>query len=173
MAAWLNLFLVIGYSRIIQISIGIIAIIIGTIHVKDYFALNKGITLSIPESAKPGLYARVRGIIHAENTIAAITSVIIIAVLVNLIELVCTAGLPALYTQILTSRELGYAQYYSYLFLYNLAYITDDAIMVSIVVYTLNRKKLQENQGKWLKLMSGAVILILGLLLLLKPSWLI
>jgi uncharacterized membrane protein HdeD (DUF308 family) len=45
--------------------------------------------------------------------------------------------------------------------------------MVSIVVYTLSRKKLQESQGRRLKLLSGTVIIILGLLLLLKPNWLI
>ena len=61
---------------------------------------------------------------------------------------------------------------YGYLLLYNIAYIFDDALMVSIVVYTLSKKKLQESQGRWLKLVSGLIIIILGVMLLLKPDWL-
>jgi uncharacterized membrane protein HdeD (DUF308 family) len=41
------------------------------------------------------------------------------------------------------------------------------------VVITLSRKKLQETQGRWLKLLSGVVILALGIVMLLKPDWLV
>ncbi|MEJ2095329.1 MAG: NrdH-redoxin, partial [Gammaproteobacteria bacterium] len=60
MAAWLNLFLIIGFSRLLQIFVGLVAVLIGLIHVKDYFALKQGVSLSIPETAKPGLYQRMR-----------------------------------------------------------------------------------------------------------------
>ncbi len=48
----------------------------------------------------------------------------------------------------------------------------DDSIMVAIVVVTLGKRKLQEKEGRWLKLLSGLVVLALGLVLLLKPEWL-
>jgi uncharacterized membrane protein HdeD (DUF308 family) len=49
----------------------------------------------------------------------------------------------------------------------------DDSIMVGIVIFTLGKRKLQENEGRWLKLVSGLFILALGLVLLLKPDWLV
>lgn len=61
---------------------------------------------------------------------------------------------------------------YAYLALYILAYMFDDSLMVSIVVLTLSKRKLQETQGRWLKLISGAAILLLGLIMLLRPEWL-
>ena len=64
-------------------------------------------------------------------------------------------------------------QYYGYLVLYNLAYVFDDAALVALVVVTLGRRKLGEEQGRWLKLVSGGVMLLLGLLLLLRPDWLV
>jgi hypothetical protein len=76
-------------------------------------------------------------------------------VLINLIELLCTAGLPALYTEILALQNLPAWKEYSYLALYNLAYMADDSLMVAIVVITLGRRRLQENEGRWLKLLSG------------------
>jgi len=173
MAAWLNMFLLIGLSRAIQVGLGGIALLVGAVNVKDFFALHHGITLSIPEPAKPGLYTRIRGILQAENLAGALTGIVILAGLVNLIELLCTAGFPALYTQILTLQQLPTWKYYSYLGLYNLAYIFDDSLMVTIAVVTLSRRKLQERAGRWLKLISGLVMAALGAGLLLEPKWLI
>jgi glutaredoxin len=173
MAAWLNVFLVIGLSRAVQIGLGGIAFFIGVVNVKDFFALYQGLSLSIPESAKPGLYARTRRILQADNLAGALVGVIVLAGLVNTIELLCTAGFPAVYTQILTMHHLPTWEYYGYLGLYNLAYILDDSLMVTIAVVTLSRRKLQERAGRWLKLASGLVMAGLGAILLLAPEWLI
>jgi hypothetical protein len=172
MAAWLNMFLLIGFSRPVQVGLGGIALFVGAVNVKDFFALHHGITLSIPESAKPGLYARVRGILQAEHLAGAMAGIIILAGLVNLIELLCTAGFPALYTQILTLQQMPSWEYYGYLGLYNLAYIFDDSLMVTIAVVTLSHRKLQERAGRWLKLTSGLVMVGLSAVLLLQPKWL-
>jgi uncharacterized membrane protein HdeD (DUF308 family) len=111
--------------------------------------------------------------VQADNLVLAMVGVTALAVIVNLIELLCTAGLPALYTQILVSQNLETGIYYGYLMLYNLAYVLDDALIVGIAIYTLNRQKLQEKQGRWLKLASGVVIIVLGLMLLLAPEHLV
>ena len=92
--------------------------------------------------------------------------------MVNVVELLCTAGLPALYTQILSQYGLSPTRYYSYLALYNLAYILDDGVMVAIAVVTLRKHKLQQDEGRWLKLLSGVVVIMLGALLLFAPDWL-
>jgi glutaredoxin len=173
MAAWLNIFLLIGLSRAVQIMLGGLALVAGTANIKDFFALHRGVSLSIPESAKPGFYAMVRRILQAENLAAAMAGIVVLAGLVNIIELLCTAGFPALYTQILTLQQLPMWKYYSYLGLYNLAYIFDDSLMVTIAVATLSRRKLQESAGRWLKLTSGLVMAGLGAVLLLQPRWLI
>jgi hypothetical protein len=172
MAAWLNIFLLIGLSRPIQIGLGGVALLVGMVNVKDFFALHRGISLSIPESAKPGLYARIRGILQADNLTGALAGIVVLAGLVNLVELLCTAGFPALYTQILTLQQMPAWEYYGYLGLYNLAYIFDDSLMVMIAVITLSRRKLQERAGRWLKLSSGLVMVGLGAVLLLQPKWL-
>ncbi|MCA9067511.1 MAG: hypothetical protein KDA84_01210 [Planctomycetaceae bacterium] len=153
--------------------LGILALFVGGMHIMDFFVKGRTVSLSIPNSAKPGIYARVRKIVTAEHLWGAIIGASVLAVLVNMIELLCTAGLPALYTQILALQDLPQWQNYAYLVLYNIAYMFDDSLMVAVVVITLGRRKLQEHQGRWLKLVSGLVIVVLGLLLLLKPNWLV
>lgn len=172
MAAWLNVFEWIGMLRPVEVALGLLAVVIGGVHVKDFFARGRGSSLSIPESAKPGIYARIRRIVTAENLPAALAAAFVLAVLVNIVELLCTAGLPALYTGILTQRGYDTAVRYGYLGLYIAAYMFDDALMVATVVASLSRLKLQESGGRWLKLVSGGVILVLGLTMLLKPEWL-
>jgi cytochrome c biogenesis protein CcdA len=170
MAAWLNVFLLIGLSRVVQVMLGGIAVAAGAIHVKDFFAPKKGVSLSIPESAKPGIYRRMRAITQAKRVPAAVAGAAVLALLVNAIELLCTAGLPAIYTRVLTLRALPAWEYYGYLALYNVAYMLDDALMLTIAVATLGRRKLQEREGRWLKLISGVVMVALGAVLLIRPG---
>nr|WP_201723951.1 hypothetical protein [Rhodopirellula sp. SM50] len=172
MAAWLNIFLLIGIARPVQIALGLLALFIGLVNVKDFFAFKKGLSFSIPESSKPGLYRRVREIVSAKYLSVALTGAVVLAVIVNMIELLCTAGLPALYSQVLTIQDYPAWKNYAYLALYILAYMLDDTLLVAVVVVTLSHHKLQEREGRWLKLLSGAVILVLGLVMILRPSWL-
>lgn len=172
MAAWLNLFMLIGIARPAQIMLGVFALLIGMINMKDFFFFKKGLTLSIPESSKPGIYRRVREIVAAKYLTAALASVIALAVIVNMVELLCTAGLPALYTQILTMQDLPNWKNYGYLGLYIAAYMLDDALLLGVVVATLSHRKLQEREGQWLKLVSGLVIVVLGLVMIFRPDWL-
>lgn len=172
MAAWLNLFMFIGISRITELILGGIGVLAGAVNIKDFWAFRRGISLSIPDAAKPGLYVRIRRILQAENMTAALLGTVLFAVLVQAVELLCTAGLPALYTRILTLQQLDRPVYYGYLALYNVAYMLDDVIVLAIGVITISRYRLQEREGRWLKLISGIVMAGLGIVLLLKPDWL-
>jgi hypothetical protein len=167
MTAWLNLFLLIGLSRASQVVVAAIAIIAGLINLKDFVAFGRGISLSIPASARPGIYNRMRNILHAQNMAAAIIGTVILAGLVQIVEFMCTSGFPALYTRILTLQQLDRASYYGYLLLYNAAYMLDDVIVLTIGVVMLSRHRLQEKEGRWLKLISGMVMVGLGVYLLL------
>jgi hypothetical protein len=172
MAAWLNIFLLVGLSWATQVVLGSVAMLVGALNIKDCFAFGRGVSLGIPVVAKPGIYARVRRILQAEHLPGALAGVIVLAVLVNTIELLCTAGLPAVYTRILTLRQLPWWAYYGYLGLYNVAYMFDDSVMLILAVVTLGRRKLQEKEGRWLKLLSGVIMLGLGVALIAQPGWL-
>jgi glutaredoxin len=173
MATWLNIFLLVGLSATVRLALGVLALIIGFINVKDFVALGKGISLSIPESARPGLYARMRMILRADTLLPSLFAVAVLAVVVNFIEALCTAGLPAIYTAVLAQHDLSPAAHYAYLGLYILGYMADDTLMVATAVMALSSRKLTENAGRWLKLMSGTVMLLLGAIIILRPDWLL
>ncbi len=166
LAAWLNLFLLIGLSRSSQLVIAAIAIIAGLINMKDFWAFGKWFSLSIPEKAKPGIYTRMRAILHTHNLLGAIIGTIVLGLLVQVVEFMCTSGFPALFTRILTLRQLDPWSYYGYLLLYIVPYMLDDLIVLGIGVVTLSRHRLQEREGRWLKLISGLVMVALGIYLI-------
>jgi arginine exporter protein ArgO len=110
-----------------------------------------------------------RRLIHEESLPLAIAGTVVLAVLVQLVELLCTSGLPALYTRILTLRNFDRWTYYGYLLLYNVMYMLDDVIVLAIGVVTLSQNRLQEKEGRALKLLSGAVMVLLGVYLIAFP----
>jgi glutaredoxin len=173
MATWLNLFLLIGLSRISEITIAIIALVAGLINLKDFWFFGWGVSLSIPNVAKPSIYARMRRILTAQNLAGAMIGAVVLAILVQIVEFMCTSGFPALYTRILTLSQLSTVSYYGYLLLYNMAYMFDDVIILGIGIITLSQRRLQEKEGRWLKLISGLVMVGLGMYLLVRfnPSF--
>ena len=172
MAAWLNLFLLVGFSSAVRWTLALAALAIGAINVKDYFAFGRGVSLRIPDAAKPGLYRRMRALLQARSLLPALAGVAALALIVNVIEILCTAGLPALYTAVLAQQELSAAARHGYLLLYIAGYIADDALLVATAVIALGSHRLTERAGRWLKLASGLVMLALGLVLAFRPDWL-
>jgi glutaredoxin len=172
MAAWLNVFLLIGWSTWLRLVLAGVAITVGVVNVMDGRRQGSGFSLSIPAEAKPGLYARMRTVVQSRSLLPALAAVAVLAVVVNAVELLCTAGLPAIYTAVLSQQNQAPAAHYAYLGLYILGYIADDSLMVAAAVLALSSHKLTEAGGRWLKLISGGVMLALGLALLLRPGWL-
>jgi len=170
MAAWLNLFLFIGELMIITIIAGIIALIVAAINIKDFFFFEKGFSLVIPESAKPKLFQRMRNLLKATSLPSMMLGTIVLAIAANTYELLCTAGFPMVFTRVLTMHEIPIIQYYLYLVLYNFVYVIPLTIIVLMFTLTLGARKLTEWQGQILKLISGMMMLCLGLVLLINPS---
>ena len=173
MAAWLNVFLLLGWSLWLRLLLGGLALAIGLINLSEFWREGPDFTLSIPASAKPGLYARMRGVMQQSSLMPALVAVAGLAVVVNAVELLCTAGLPAVYTAVLSQQDLSPLAHYGYLGLYIVGYIADDSLMVGTAVLALGMGKLSERAGRWLKLISGTVMVAVALVLLLRPGWLL
>jgi glutaredoxin len=173
MAAWLNLFLLVGFGTTVRVTLALIALLFAALNLKDGLFGLQGPSLSIPDAAKPGIYARVRALLTPTRLGASLLGLAALAILVNTVELLCTAGLPAIYTAVLTQQVESDGLRYVYLALYIAGYIADDSLMVALAVSALGSRRLSERTGRGLKLVSGAVMLALGLVLLLKPEWLL
>jgi glutaredoxin len=175
LSAWLNLFLVISYVNITRMLIGAFAVGVGVWQIKEFITYNPGVCRAL------GLKARLEGrlrqkaekIVSSPFTWAIIGGVVFLAVGVNLIEFFCSAGLPAIYTRILSLSHLPAWNYYLYLLLYTFIFILDDLIVFSLAIVTLSKVNFTDKYNYWATLIGGLLIFILGLLLIFKPAWLI
>ncbi|HOI42356.1 MAG TPA: hypothetical protein PK523_05365 [Elusimicrobiales bacterium] len=170
MAAWFNIFLVIGYARWITIGLGFIAAVMGLINLKEIFFFKKGVSLMISDSAKPKIAERIRRIMASDKPAVMIAGTALLAVFVNLIELACTIGLPAIFTRVLSLNQASVLEKYYYMAVYNLAYVVPLAVIVTLFVLTMGRYKMTEGHGKILKAISGVLMLLLGALMIFKPE---
>lgn len=170
MVAWLNLFLASGNVIFITKIAGFVSIVIAAINIKDFFFFRKGVSLTIPENAKPKLFSRMRKLIDSTSFVSILMGTVVLSIAANFYELLCSAGFPMLYTRILTLNNLSPLSYYLYLILYNLIYIVPLTVIVILFTVTLGKMKITEWQGRVLKFISGAMMLGLGLILIINPS---
>jgi len=170
MAAWLNLFLVMGHVAVITTIAGCVSVTIAAINIKDFFLFKQGVSLSIPASAKPKLFERMRRLLRSDSLLSILIGATVLAIVANFYELLCTAGFPMVFTRILTLKNLPTPTYYLYLVLYNIVYVVPLFIIVLGFSLTLGSRKLSEWQGRVLKLVSGNMMLGLGSILLINPA---
>jgi hypothetical protein len=170
MAAWLSLFMLAGNLSVITLAAGVIALVVAVLNVKDFFFFKKGVSLSIPDAAKSRLFVRMRNLLKSSSLVSMLAGTIVLAAVANTYELLCTAGFPMVFTRILTLHNLSPITYYLYLALYNIVYIIPITIIVAVFTITLGARKLTEWQGRKLKLISGLMMLLLGLVLLINPA---
>ena len=166
MAVLLNIFMLGKEIAILTTIAGGICILTGLLNIKDYFLFGKGVSLSLSEDKKLRFKQRVKNLSLTKSTSALIIGTIVIASTISLVAIACTFGIPLAYTKILISESLPSLQYYLYLIFYNLIYIIPMAVVVSIFAMTLGKKTFGKEWIKKLKLISGFIILFLGLALI-------
>ena len=170
MAAWLNVFLIAGELRVITMVAGLLALTVAALNIKDYFWFKEGPSLSIPDAAKPGLFKRMREVVTTGNMGPMLASTVLLAIVANSYELLCTAGFPMVYTRALTLAGLESWQHYAWLAAYNVIYVLPLLAIVIVFTRTMGARKLSESEGRILKLVSGFMMLGFGLVLLFAPG---
>ena len=172
MAAWLNVFLLLGALVWIRYAVGLFALGAGGYYLHQ-FAVHRGDSCPV---TSPGQRRRImdwiRAAVTAPRLAFAVVAVMLVAVAVNLVELLCSAGLPAVYTQVLALNDLASWQHYGYLLLYIAIFLGDDALVFGLAMITLSATALTGRYARFTHLVGGLTIGAIGLLLLFRPEWL-
>ncbi len=172
MAAWLNLLLFFGMSIWIRILVGMLALGGGAHYLREYFVNPEAICrVTAPESRKR-VFDRLRLLASERRFLLALAGIILLAFAVNLMELICSAGIPAVYTQVPTLSSLPTWQYHAYLGLYILVFMLDDLFVFFVAMQTLRVTGLTGTYIRHAHAIGGLVLIVIGLLLLFRPEWL-
>lgn len=170
LSAWLNFFLILGFLFWIRIIVGLVALGAGIYNLRDYYVNREGACKVTGSEKRRKTFDKLKSITHERSFILALGGIILLALAVNLIELVCSAGLPAIYTQILSLNTLSAWQYYSYILIYIFFFMLDDLFVFAVAMITLHAVGIQSKYARFSRLIGGILMLIIGVLLLFKPE---
>lgn len=176
MVSWLNVAKYTSEIIVIRYLIGIFALVFGLINIYRYIKniKEKDVGCDVTDADKKRkIMGKIRNILSENKLILAVIGIIILAVSVNLIELLCSLGLPVMYTEILGLNNLSAYEYGIYLTVYMLFFLIDDLIIFFIAMKTLKLKGVSNKYMKYTHLIGGLIMLVVGLLMIIKPAWLL
>ncbi|MFH1979311.1 MAG: hypothetical protein ABII97_02935 [Patescibacteria group bacterium] len=172
LSAWLNLFLFLGFVTWVRIVIGLVAVGSGVYYLKKYFTDRADVCVVSESNRQQKIFNKLKKIAQEKHFWLALTGIILLAFAVNLVELICSAGLPAIYTNVLSFSDLSVVQHYSYLLLYVLIFMLDDIIIFAIAMFTLKNVAFTKKYSRASAFIGGILITLIGLLMLFRPEWL-
>jgi glutaredoxin len=170
MAAWLNLILFVGVLLIVRLAIAGIAVAGGIYNIREYFVNKDGACKVTGGEKRQKIFNQLKQLTHEKRFLVALGGIILLAFAVNLVELICSAGFPVVYTQVLALNNLPVWQYYMYLALYVFVFMLDDLIVFFLAMKTLQLTGLTTKYTRYSHLIGGILMVIIGILLVLKPE---
>ena len=174
MISWLNLAMFMNQITTIKFIISAFALAFGIINVIRYFKLRKepvGCDVTNPKMRKK-ITTRIKNSVLNNKFIISILGIMILAALVNIVELLCSLGLPVVFTEILSINNLSKGAYIAYLLVYVLFFLIDDIIVFIIAMKTLKISVISNKYGKYSHLIGGVIMIIIAILMIFKPEWL-
>ena len=170
MSAWLNAFLLIGYFRPMTVVIGLVAFGGGILNVREFIKTRGAIVCEIQgEESRKKTMSRMERIVSSPLTVATVAGIVALAFVINSIEFACSAALPAIFTHVLSLNGLSTFQYYSYILLYVSFFMLDDLIIFGSAAFAVT-SRLGDRYAKYCRVIGGAVLGVLGVLMLFAPS---
>ena len=166
MTAWLNAFLFIGYVRPVTTVIGLVALGGGILQIRGFIETKGAIVCEVTgEESRKKTMTRIQKIVSSPITLGTIAGIIALAFMINSVEFVCSAAVPAVFTRVLSLAGLTTFQYYSYILLYVLFFMLDDLIIFGTAAFALN-SNLGDRYAKYSRPVGATILIILGVLLL-------
>ena len=170
MSAWLNVVLWLGAVAWLRLGIGALALAAGAYYLREFWTNPEGVCRITPGGGRKRISDAFRRMVEQPSLPVAALGVGALAVAVNLVELVCSAGVPAVYTQMLSMHDLPQAAYYGYLGLYLAVFLLDDAALFVIAMITLRAVAATGRYARISHLIGGVVLLGLGAVMVFRPD---
>ncbi|ADZ69423.1 hypothetical protein [Polymorphum gilvum] len=170
MAAWLNLILFLGAVAWLRAAIGVLAIGAGVLFLREYWTQPDAACRVTSPEQRSRVMASMRAAVNGKNLVVSVVGIMTLAVAVNLIELLCSAGIPAVYTQVLALNDLPAVLHHAYLLLYVVVFLLDDAAIFVTAMVALRVSGLTGQYARFSHLIGGVVLLGLGAVLVLRPD---
>lgn len=174
MLSWINIVVNISASIIFRNIIAVIALIGAIININSFRKeLKKDSGCQVVDSKKrKKIFSKIKKFTTEKSLFLALSGVILLAISVNVVELACSAGLPLVFTEILTINKITGISSFYYTFIYIFFFLLDDLIIFIVAMLTSKIAAISTKYNKYSHLIGGILMLLIGVLLIVKPEWL-
>lgn len=172
MLSWISIAVKITTIVWIRNIIAIIALIGAILNLKSFIkSKNSGCEI-VDSKKRKNIFSKIKKFTSEKSFILAFFGIIGLAISVNLVELACSAGLPLIFTELLAINNVSGFIKFIYIGIYIIFFLIDDIIVFTISMYTMKATGISTKYGKYSHLIGGLIMLLIGLLLIIKPEWL-
>lgn len=172
MLSWISIAVKITTVVWIRNIIAIIALIGAILNLKSFIkSKNSGCEI-VDSKKRKNIFSKIKKFTSEKSLILAFFGIIGLAISVNLVELACSAGLPLIFTELLAINNVSGFIKFIYIGIYIIFFLIDDIIVFTISMYTMKATGISTKYGKYSHLIGGLIMLLIGLLLIIKPEWL-
>lgn len=172
MLSWISIAVKITTVVWIRNIIAIIALIGAILNLKSFIkSKNSGCEI-VDSKKRKNIFSKIKKFTSEKSFILAFLGIIGLAISVNLVELACSAGLPLIFTELLAINNVSGFIKFIYIGIYIIFFLIDDIIVFTISMYTMKATVISTKYGKYSHLIGGLIMLLIGLLLIIKPEWL-
>jgi hypothetical protein len=126
----------------------------------------------VNKKERKSILTRIKKFTKEKSLFLAILGIITLAISVNIVELLCSAGLPLVFSELLAINNITGLKAVLYDLIYVFFFMLDDFIIFLIAVKTMDVVGISTKYNKYSHLIGGIIMLLLGLLLIFKPGWL-
>ena len=173
MLSWISIAVKITTVIWVRNIIAVVALIGAIINIRSYInSRRNGGCEVVDDKKRKNIFSKIRKFTSEKSFILALIGVIGLAISVNLVELACSAGLPLVFTELLALNNVSDSMKFFYTFIYIVFFLLDDLIVFFIAMFTMKITGISTKYNKYSHLIGGIIMLLIGLLLILKPEWL-
>ena len=160
-----------GEMAWIRVAVSAVALAFGILQLKDGLAPGTGPSLSIAPERRPGLYRAMREVARPGQRLGAtLAGTAVLAVGVSLLETPCTAGLPLMWTSMLAEQQVALGTAVALFAAYMAVFLLDELVIFGAAVVTMRARRLQPEEGRVLKIVSGSLLVTLAVVMVLAPQ---
>lgn len=172
MISFLKVAMFINSINVLKLLIAVFALVFGGFNIYRYFKTKDVGCDVVDKNKRRRIINRIKNILSSKSFAFAIGGIILLAISVNLIELLCSMGLPVMFTEILAYNNITGVKNILYIILYIIFFLIDDLIVFFIAMKTLKITAISNKYSKYSHLVGGLIMIAIGLLMILKPEWL-
>lgn len=173
MIGFLQVATFINSVKLLRTLVAIFALCFGGFNIYRYIKTRKEAGCDVVnKNQRKKIMTRIKKVLSSNSFLISITGIILLAISVNLIELLCSLGLPVMYTEILSFNNIKGLTRIIYILIYVFFFLIDDLIVFFIAMKTLKITAISNKYTKYSHLIGGLIMLVIGLLMLFKYEWL-